>query len=149
MPVPPCFRCEPPPPCCSFLSFPSSLWPSAQVVLHCHGCDSETVGGGGAALGGDKSSSVSLDNITFNSFITPEESSLNGGGREGGWGARCAQGNGQEKDRRTAREARVGDVTVVCPGKLSSGYFCVLTLRRHDPDRSWHLAQREFLHLYS
>ena len=140
----------PPLPPCSPLSFPSPLWLSAQVVLHCHGCDSETVGDGGAALGGDKNSSASLNSITFNSFITPEESSSNSSGREGeGGGTRREQGEGQKKDGRTAREARVGHVTVVCPGKLSSGHFCVLTLRRHDPDRSWHLAQREFLHLYS
>ena len=120
-------------------------------MLHCHGCDSEVAGDRGGGVGGTACSANSLVNNTFNTFITPPSqesllSSSGGGDGEGGEGcALCERGN----DFKAARESRVGEVRVVCPGKLSSGCFCVLTLRRHDPDRSWHMSEREFLHLYS
>ena len=103
-------------------------------------------------MGGTACSANSFVNNTFNTFIAPPSqesllSSSGGGGVEGGEG--CSQCEGRGNDGEAARESRVGEVTVVCPGKLSSGCFCVLTLRRHDPDRSWHMSEREFLHLYS
>jgi len=108
----------------------------ANLTLHCHGSDS---GSARKDQADDKKQS-------------------HGGGGEGGQFVNqdtrgtftyyYTEGDQCKRAPPPPPPIKIGNVTVMSPGKLSEGQFCLITLSRQDPERLWHLSHREFLELY-
>jgi len=130
-----------------------------RVALLCHGSDTRAAegesrggGGGGGGDGAGYGCNPEGDRGTFScpppaaAAVLPRAAAALcdkcGGEVEGGGGG------GNASRRGTGTTSRIGDVTVVSPGMLSSGRFCLLTMTRRDPERRWFMSHSEFLDLY-
>ena len=129
----------------------------ARLILHCHGSDAEVetrpgdVQEGGCVPEGEML--LEPRRGSFRTFEHPVLSSQAADMKASGPCGECGEcgnrrGISRELDaQKGGREGRLGSMTVVEPGALSRGHFCLLTLSRQDPEGCWHLSHREFLHL--